>query len=774
VWLLLVWFSNPAAASTTLEFGNEIPNYLRQEKYTLFFILDGPAGDGLFQYPSEVQQFMQFHENLTQSFVPRFATLEEVQVVTTTCHYISQKSFDFPLTLAAAVPGAIYVEPTSQDLRHLQAVQPEEEEDELSNLFSKLSGNTTYGIVYIMEYRSSTVNVENYTLHYERVVYESFPELELGLRTWLDVPPASNLTILGVYNTQQPVETTALNPDQEQDSASGFLFPYNATWGPYNDTEAPSSFPTQDPSASASPSETPTISSEPSASCIPSLSPSIPPSATPTSTPTVAPSSHPTFHANSTSRGIFDFGFTMENVTHPTDLFQNLTLMCQLFVDMTPSLAYLQGHNPRHVYTTCADIRGGFFRTRAPTAAPIDQGEVDAITTAVRNNTQVGSYNLSNYGNLSLYLHNPQTIMWSYTMVLEYESTIWNVAGYPDALQDFVEDNPNEVEAELASVYELGSDDGTNLTIQHFRRLFVQTAAPTVVPTSSPSASPTEEKTEEPTFRLTIPTAQPTIVPSLPPSTMPVTDQSLNKQTTLVIVVVVVLVSSAMGMFGLFAFYRRRKRRLKELTKYRRPVIANGEITVELNNGDGLDSYGVATAEPHRADEHAEPRRKIHAQTGSGVVDASRIRETSNRADLVAGAIDIEAAETQQNVGSNQKKQMLMTSLLSDIDDDKYGSDEFEEAAIDVIPITQSPPADEFERYKDRNLEKMRSKVEDNVEGLDDMMSQAMTMALMMDGGASTTPKWYGARTGIEIEANALWEVTEWLKRHGDPELDDR
>ena len=40
---------------------------------------------------------------------------------------------------------------------------------------------------------------------------------------------------------------------------------------------------------------------------------------------------------------------------------------------------------------------------------------------------------------------------------------------------------------------------------------------------------------------------------------------------------------------------------------------------------------------------------------------------------------------------------------------------------------------DEFDQYKDQNLEKMRAEVEGNLSGFDGMMSQALTKALMDD-----------------------------------------
>ena len=81
---------------------------------------------------------------------------------------------------------------------------------------------------------------------------------------------------------------------------------------------------------------------------------------------------------------------------------------------------------------------------------------------------------------------------------------------------------------------------------------------------------------------------------------------------------------------------------------------------------------------------------------------------------------------------------------------------------------------DPFERYHDMKLERMRESVEGNVANLDGMMSQAMTRALMSASVPSPqeSSPWQGAKTGVEIEANVLWEVSEWLRRHGNETMD--
>ena len=78
--------------------------------------------------------------------------------------------------------------------------------------------------------------------------------------------------------------------------------------------------------------------------------------------------------------------------------------------------------------------------------------------------------------------------------------------------------------------------------------------------------------------------------------------------------------------------------------------------------------------------------------------------------------------------------------------------------------------ADEFDQYKDQNLEKMRADIEGNLEGCDGMMSQAVARALIDEDDVTVVPGvlWGGDEnvTGPEIEASALGIIMDWLKRN--------
>lgn len=85
--------------------------------------------------------------------------------------------------------------------------------------------------------------------------------------------------------------------------------------------------------------------------------------------------------------------------------------------------------------------------------------------------------------------------------------------------------------------------------------------------------------------------------------------------------------------------------------------------------------------------------------------------------------------------------------------------------------------ADEFDQYKDQNLEMVRNGVEDNVKNTDGMMSQAMTLALMGDDDPvadSSDLFWGGTGDATEIEASALCEVNDFLKRKDGAGVEER
>lgn len=91
--------------------------------------------------------------------------------------------------------------------------------------------------------------------------------------------------------------------------------------------------------------------------------------------------------------------------------------------------------------------------------------------------------------------------------------------------------------------------------------------------------------------------------------------------------------------------------------------------------------------------------------------------------------------------------------------------------------------ADEFDQYKDQNLEKIRAEVEGGIEGCEGMMSQAVARALIDEDdiafgtGDGTGDYFWGGNenvTGAEIEASALGDVMDRLKLDENASIEEK
>ena len=79
---------------------------------------------------------------------------------------------------------------------------------------------------------------------------------------------------------------------------------------------------------------------------------------------------------------------------------------------------------------------------------------------------------------------------------------------------------------------------------------------------------------------------------------------------------------------------------------------------------------------------------------------------------------------------------------------------------------------DELDNYKNQDLETLRTTVENAVDGVEGMMSLAVTRALTNDVDISVEMPWSGAADNGSIEASCLCETYDWLKRHEKSSLD--
>jgi hypothetical protein len=79
---------------------------------------------------------------------------------------------------------------------------------------------------------------------------------------------------------------------------------------------------------------------------------------------------------------------------------------------------------------------------------------------------------------------------------------------------------------------------------------------------------------------------------------------------------------------------------------------------------------------------------------------------------------------------------------------------------------------DEFDNYKNQDLEFMRHGVEESVYGSEGMMSLAMTRALMEE--EDDTVDWGGAQDCASMEANIFCDVNDWLRKNENASMERR
>jgi len=270
------------------------------------------------------------------------------------------------------------------------------------------------------------------------------------------------------------------------------------------------------------------------------------------------------------------------------------------------------------------------------------------------------------------------------------------------------------------------------------QRFVVITTEPTVAPGPVPTAMPTRlpSVSTRPSMLPSLnPTAIPTILPSdLSPaptaSPQAKSDHDSPSAETIVIVVSVVIAGSIV-LVGLLIYFR--KRSLDRDRQFRSNSIQRKDGVLQQ------PSYGL-TSEDHMSGVNGQDFAVTQSLANGNEVDLQNESLISGQSLLSAG---------------------------NSIDGDSH--DEADPTHV---------LADEFDKYKDPHLERMRADVECNLTGFDSMMSQALTRALI-DDDDNVDPRellWGGSGklTGAEIEASALGEVTDWLKRKENATLQEK
>ncbi|GKY95121.1 hypothetical protein MPSEU_000476000 [Mayamaea pseudoterrestris] len=307
---------------------------------------------------------------------------------------------------------------------------------------------------------------------------------------------------------------------------------------------------------------------------------------------------------------------------------------------------------------------------------------------------------------------------------MDYASPTVNVTGYTSLFIAYVNENLDLVTSDLQAI---GLDITDTMETQFVQ---VETTGPTA--TTPPSiTSPTI--TPYPT---TAPPTNPTTAPTtltFPPTPGPFDPAEMEASTrvTLPIIVPITVLAGMAVLIGIV--FITRKRRMQHLARTKR---RRSRYTANNQNGGGDNN--VNHMGKHNPSSVASiPGMAVYGRNGSMISSRDNVSLVSD-------------GESSDSIGS-----------------DKFSDDEAKNLQ------------DEFDQYKDQNLEELRANVEGNLSGFEGIMSAAVTKVLMGDEDADmdTSDLMWGCQgtpTGAEVEASALVEVSDWLKRNDSAPVDRR
>jgi hypothetical protein len=331
---------------------------------------------------------------------------------------------------------------------------------------------------------------------------------------------------------------------------------------------------------------------------------------------------------------------------------------------------------------------------------------------------------------------------------MAYESNYTNVTAYPFLFQ-------SHVNTDLATVAQQMGILGLNVSEAFLASRIISRPEPTMQPTSTPSpttlspsasqtpsAIPSDMPSLAPTSLTTSPTSVTTSSPSAMPTPRPSGGNGGSGDSGTTVIALSVVVAVSIMLVGLFVYFSRKRRLVREL-EYQRNAVGNQKNQREDNDWDGQKT---------------------------GDYEAGNFSATNNPNSTFAG--DSGKAGSGPGAFISQSGSLVSNQSLLSAGNSIAGD------SGDEVDTTHNL-ADEFDQYKDQNLEKMRAGVEGNLTGFDGMMSQALTRALIDEDDTTVDPTellWGGSGNlvGVEIEASALGEVTDWLKRKETPSDDER
>mmetsp|Transcript_16262 Transcript_16262/g.18229 ORF Transcript_16262/g.18229 Transcript_16262/m.18229 type:complete len:803 (+) Transcript_16262:168-2576(+) len=535
--------------------------------------------------------------------------------------------------------------------------------------------------------------------------------------------------VVTVPSTSAPTEAVAVPSTPPPTEVS-------LTVGDDGNETSPTQNPTEHPSATMRPSGIPSDLPTP----LPSIS--VAPTVMHSESPTVQATMSEISEKKTKFRQNFVVGNEQEFSVAEVGIFESI------YIANTPSFAP-EGEAVR-VTTNCTifrqqividedvEVTAGRRMQRKTNATLLIDQESGNINSNSSQQQQLRRRHLQEDDNTTLY----SGVVLKVDYIMQFDSKYYSVENYTRIFQNWTNLNLETIKLQM----NLLNINVTN--IGKASRIVVSTPSPTISP--FPSVMPTGGPTI--TAAPSTPPTEGSSTPSLFPSSAPtdnsntITEDQTNNAK---IIWISVTIAIAIIAFGLLSYCIKR-RQIREIqleadamknSRHDRRSRGSDELTEGGRGGTGTAVAAVASKEGYdNAGESSETKAY-----GSPFAKHS---------DAPSG-LDGVVVSPNGSLVSNQ-------SLLSR--GNSMGEDSKDEA--DTTQIF----ADEFDQYKDQNLEKMRADIEENLEGCDGMMSQAVARALIDEDDVTDVPGvlWGGNQnvTGPEIEASALGIIMDWLKRN--------
>lgn len=580
-----------------------------------------------------------------------------------------------------------------------------------------------------------------------------------------------------------------------------------------NPSISPSSDPTTFPSTSGIPSVSPTISAKPSLkpTQTPSLTGSFQPSSMPTSIPTFQPSLSSKPSISPSSQPSLKPSISMAPSTVPSSRptihpsrqpsfepshMPSNSPSTSMQPSLSPTLSAMPSHTPSSIPSeeptnfALSTAQGTFYQSFT-SISNINASQSDSFEELIENYTELLTVN----GTTKTDRINTTCSMQFITFIgitkqlnLRYEVNIEsihsNVTSFESYLLDYINSNLLTMGDDLRNIGINVSDAGTAYLLE---LTDPPTVSPTVMPSKLPSAPPSSKPTGGPSFQPSdiptilptqnpsyrpsdhpsampsifptsnpssypsyTPSTIPTIIPTVSPTFSPTDTPTANIGPSTTIIASVVSAAAIGGMALILTAGLCLRRRWYKTNEDERMVIVNGE-----------------------GDEYDRPSR-TNGILGGGLRAPLGVRNR-NRTQ--------QQPPLDQNVNANNNQTLdnlglpvlpRADSMISHESIISTGSSVDGASVNDFNDIQVLD--DEFEKYKDQNLENMRSKLEGIVTNFDGMMCQALTMALMEedDEVSESESLAVGEKDSIQIEADLLCEMNDWLKRTEGASVDDR